>query len=73
MSFRLFCGGRNLTRRSIDAQSEARLLLLRTPRVWPKTKLKHEREWLLSFHEMANRDPISAPFFLRTLLISKGC
>ena len=59
-----FGSGRNLTCRSIDAQSEARLRLLRTPRVSLKTKPKPEKEWTLSFREMANRDPTSAPFSL---------
>ena len=64
MSFRLFCRGQNLTYRSIYARSEARLRLLRTSCVWRETELKREREWTLSFHEMANRDPASEPLFL---------
>ena len=63
MSFRFFCSDWNLTCCSIDARSEARLRLLRTHRVPRKNKLKLEREWTLSFHEMANRDPTSKPFF----------
>ena len=66
MSFRFFCSDRNLTCRSIDARSEARLRLLRTHRVPRKNKLKLEKEWTLSFHEMANRDPTSQPLFFST-------
>ena len=62
MSFRFFCRGRKLTFRSIDARSEARLRLFRTPRVLHKNKLKLEKEWTLSFYEMANRDPTREPF-----------
>ena len=61
---------RYLTCRSIDAQSDASLRLLRTRR-FSKNKLKLKQEWTLSFHEMANRDLTSEPFFFSTALISR--
>ncbi|KAF8342414.1 WD40 repeat-like protein [Amanita rubescens] len=49
----------------IDAQSEATLRLLRTHRVWPKNKLKLEKEWTLSFHEIVKRD-LTNPYIVQT-------
>ncbi len=71
LPFLFFSSNRNLPCRSIDAQSEAALRLLKTNRVWPKNKLKLEKEWTLSFHEMIKRDLASKPFFFLTPLISR--